>query len=150
MNKIDDDVHFFHEDQVQVMRRKMVKALIISVGVMILISFVLLRETATNGFIGAYFLGAFIGLLNGVIGFVTIEKFIDRSSLVFMKGVFAGMGIRLLLMLVIFVILIEVFKVHIVALVTGLLIFYFAMTIFEIIFLNKRIALKASAKGSVS
>ena len=115
-----------------------------------LVSFFFIWRLATGMFGISYFLGALLGLLNGIIGFLTIEKFIDRSSIVFMKGVFIGMGVRLLFLLGIFMILVKVFEAHIIALVTGLLIFYFAMTIFEVIFLNKRIELKRPVKGLVS
>ncbi len=128
----------------------MLRILTISIVAMGLISFLLIWRLATAAFGGSYLLGALLGILNGIIGFLTIEKFIDRSSLVFMKGVFIGMGVRLLLLLGIFVILVKVFDTHIIALVTGLLIFYFAMTIFEVIFLNKRIELKRTIKESVS
>lgn len=132
------------------MRSRMVKILAISLIAMGLISFFLIWKFGNSGFGGSYLLGALLGILNGVVGFLTIEKFIDRSSLVFMKGVFLGMGIRLFLLLGIFVILIKAFGAHIVALVTGLLIFYFAMTIFEVIFLNKRIELKKAIRGLAS
>jgi uncharacterized membrane protein YiaA len=109
-----------------------------------IISFLLTSEYATGAFELAYFLGAIVGITNGVIGLLTIEKFIDKSNLVFMKGIFVGMGIRLLVLLGIFVLLVKVFDIHIIGLVTGLLIFYFAMTIFEVILLNNRIAQRSA------
>lgn len=121
----------------------------ILVAVIVLISGVsiaIISGYSTGHFGGSYFLGAGLGVANGVVGFVTIEKFIDKSTLVFLKGVFLGMGIRLMLLLGIFILLIKVFDRDIVALVVGLLIFYFAMTVFEIIFLNRRLALKKGAK----
>jgi hypothetical protein len=112
-----------------------------------IISFFLTWEFASAAFGLAYFLGALVGAMNGIIGFLTIEKFIDKSNLTFLKGVFIGMGIRLLLLLGIFVLLVKVFDVHVIGLVTGLLIFYFAMTIFEVVFLNKRIGIRRTPKA---
>lgn len=112
-----------------------------------IISFLLTFEYATSAFELAYFLGALVGITNGVIGFLTVEKFIDKSNLVFLKGVFVGMGIRLLVLLGIFVLLVKVLDIHIVGLVTGLLIFYFAMTIFEVIFLNNRIVQRRATQA---
>jgi len=124
------------------MRKRMLRILFACLIAMGVISFLLTWKFASGAFELAYFLGASIGLLNGVFGFLTIEKFIDKSSLAFLKGVFIGMGIRLLVLLGIFIMLIKVFKIHIVGLVTGLLIFYFAMTIFEVVFLNRRVEIK--------
>jgi ATP synthase I chain len=115
---------------------------------MIIISFLLMWKYASDAFELAYCLGGLVGIVNGIIGFLTIEKFIDKSSLAFLKGVFIGMGIRLLLLLGIFIVLVKLFEVHIVGLVTGLLIFYFAMTIFEVTFLNKRIEIKRTMGAS--
>ena len=78
---------------------------------------------------------------------MTIDRFIDKSNLAFLKGVFLGMGIRMLLLIGIFVLFIKVFSIHVIGLVTGLLIFYFAMTIFEVAFLNKRIEIKKTVKA---
>jgi len=129
------------------MRKKMLRILLACLIAMGIISFFLTWEFASAAFGLAYFLGALVGAMNGIIGFLTIEKFIDKSNLTFLKGVFIGMGIRLLLLLGIFVLLVKVFDVHVIGLVTGLLIFYFAMTIFEVVFLNKRIGIRRTPKA---
>ncbi|HEY9164865.1 MAG TPA: ATP synthase subunit I [Candidatus Kryptonia bacterium] len=126
----------------------MIRTLVACLVTIGLVSTVLIVEYADGRYGGSYFLGALLGIVNGVVGFIIIEKFIDKSSLAFLRGVFVGMGVRLLLLLGIFVLLIKVFDRNIVALVTGLLIFYFAMTIFEVVFLTKRIALKKAAGQS--
>lgn len=124
------------------------KALVITLAAIGVISWVLILKFGTKEFCGAYFLGALLGTLNGLVGFYVIEKFIDKSNIVFLKGVSLGMGGRLLLLLGVFIILMDCFKIPIIPLVTGLLIFYFTMTVFEVIFLNKRIALKGTDKGT--
>ncbi len=124
------------------MRRQMVRTVLIVVVVFGLISVILISAFADSLFAGSYFLGALLGIANGVVGFVTIEKFIDKNTLVFLKGVFLGMGIRLALLFGVFVFLIEVIHVDIGGLVYGLLVFYFTMTVIEVIFLNKRVALR--------
>jgi len=120
-----------------------------TIVLMWLISLILAEKYATEAFRSAYFMGALVGFLNGGIGFWTVEKFIDKPSIVFMKGVFIGMGIRMLLLLGVFVLLIKVFEFHIVGLVTGLLVFYFTMTIFEVAFLNMRIKMKRTIGTSL-
>ena len=132
------------EARVQDVRKKIFRSLFACLFTMGIVSFLLTCEYATRAFELAYFLGALVGIINGVIGFLTIEKFIDKSNLVFMKGVFVGMGIRLLVLLGVFVLLVKVFDIHIIGLVTGLLIFYFSMTIFEVILLNNRIVRRSA------
>ncbi|MCL4510877.1 MAG: ATP synthase subunit I [Bacteroidetes bacterium] len=131
---------------IRLLRRKTAIMLTVSIATMGIISALLIWKFGNGSFGGSFFLGALLGVLNGIIGFLTIEKFIDRSSLIFLKGIFLGMGIRLLFLLGIFILLVKVLGTHLIALVTGLLIFYFAMTVFEVIFLNKRIALKRTTK----
>jgi len=115
--------------------------------VMWIASFFLTEKFSSQAFKAAYFMGAMIGIINGGIGFWTVEKFIDKSNMVFLKGVFLGMGIRMLLLLGIFILLLKFFEFDVVGLVTGLLIFYFVMTIFEVVFLNKRIEIKKTVKA---
>ena len=133
---------------VRLLRNSTMRMLAISILVIGVISFLLIWKYADNGFAGAYFLGALLGIMSGAVGFYTIEKFIDKSSLVFLQGISLGMGIRLLLLLGIFIVLMKVFNTPIIPLVTGLLVFYFIMTIFEVIFLNKRMASKKAGKGT--
>ncbi len=128
--------------RIQSMRKRMLMVLAICLVVMVTVSFYFTTRYATPQFAIAYHLGGLIGIVNGIIGFLTIEKFIDKSNLAFLKGVFLGMGVRLLLLLGIFVLLVKVFDVHVIGLVVGLIVFYFAMTIFEVLFLNKRIGIK--------
>ncbi len=130
------------------MRSSTIRTLVISLAAMGIISYLLIWKFAGTHFAGAYFLGALIGILSGGVGFYTIEMFIDKSSIVFLRGISLGMGIRLVLLLGIFVLLMEVFHVEIIPLVTGLLIFYFTISVFEVIYLNKRMALRKTGKGT--
>lgn len=126
----------------QLMRRQMVRTVMVIVVSFGLISVLIVSHYADSYFAGSYFLGALLGIANGAVGFVTIEKFIDRDTLVFLKGVFLGMGVRLVLLLGVFVFLMEVVRVNIGGLVAGLLVFYVTMTVLEVIFLNKRIEIR--------
>jgi hypothetical protein len=133
--------------KIKSMRRRMFSILSATIVIIGIASLFLTAKFASGAFESAYFMGASVGIINGGIGFLTVEKFIDKSNIVFLQGVFLGMGIRMLLLLGVFILLIKVFGFHIIGLVTGLLIFYFTMTIFEVIFLNKRIEIKKSAKA---
>lgn len=136
------------EFPLQLMRRQMIRTVLIVVVVFGVISVVLVSAYADSLFAASYFLGALLGVANGAVGFVTIELFIDKNTLAFLKGVFLGMGIRLALLFGVFVFLILVVHVSIGGLVYGLLVFYFTMTVIEVIFLNKRVALrKAMIEG---
>lgn len=124
------------------MRKQMVRTVMVVVVSFGLISVLIVSLYANSYFAGSYFLGALLGIANGAVGFVTIEKFIDRNTLMFIKGVFLGMGVRLLLLLGVFIYFVEIVRVHVGGLVAGLLIFYFTMTVLEVIFLNKRIEIR--------
>ena len=130
------------DPKLRMMRRQMVRVVMIVVITFGLLSVLIVSRYADSRFAGSYFLGALLGVVNGAVGFVTIEKFIDKSTLVFLKGVFLGMGIRLALLFGVFIFLFEVIHVSISGMVYGLIVFYFTMTVHEVVFLNKRIALK--------
>lgn len=124
------------------MRKQIVRTVVIVVVAFGLISVLVVSDLGDSLFAGSYFLGAILGVVNGAVGFVTIEKYIDKSTLQFVKGVFLGMGIRLLLLLGVFIFLIEIVHVEIRGFVWGLFVFYFTMTVLEIIFINRRLELR--------
>ncbi len=130
------------------MRTKTIKTVSVVVVVFGLISAGIISEYGSPSFGESYFLGSLLGIVNGAIGFLTIERFIDKPTIVFLKGVFIGMGVRLLLLLGVFIFLIEVAHLHIAGLVSGLLVFYFTMTVLEVIFLNKRIEISKAMRES--
>lgn len=132
----------------QLVRRRTIVSGLIVLVFLGMISTILISIYGDVKFGESYFVGALVGILNGIIGFLTIEKFIDKPTLAFLRGVFLGMGIRLVLLLGIFIILIKLAHMGIAGLVTGLLIFYFTMTTLEVIFLNKRVSLKKSTVES--
>lgn len=107
-----------------------------------LISVLVVSDLGDSLFAGSYFLGALLGVANGAVGFVTIEKYIDKRTILFIKGVFLGMGVRLVLLLGVFIFLMLVIHVDIKGFVWGLFVFYFTMTILEIVFINKRLELR--------
>lgn len=128
------------------MRKQMIRAVVIIVVTFGLVSVFVVSKFEDSLLAGSYFLGAFLGVANGATGFVTIDKYIDRSTLVFIKGVFLGMGIRLVLLLGVFIVLIEVVHVEVAGFVWGLFVFYFTMTALEIVFINKRVKLRKATK----
>jgi len=134
------------QPRIQSMHSGVFKVMFGSLIAMLVVSFLLTQEFANAAFELAYFLGAFVGAASGFIGFLMIERFIDRSNLAFLKGVFMGMAVRMLLLLGILVLFVKVLRVHVIGMVTGLLIFYFAMTIFEVVFLSKGIETKGSVR----
>lgn len=126
----------------QILRRQVVRTVVIVVVVFGLISVLVVSDLGDSLFAGSYFLGALLGVANGAVGFVTIEKYIDKRTILFIKGVFLGMGVRLVLLLGVFIFLMLVIHVDIKGFVWGLFVFYFTMTILEIVFINKRLELR--------
>ena len=124
------------------MRKKMIVTGSLVVVVFGILSAVVISIYSTARFGRAYALGSLLGVANGAVGFLTIEKFIDKSTLVFLRGVFLGMGVRLALLLGVFVLFMYVVRVDASGMISGLFVFYFTMTVLEVIFLNKRIELR--------
>jgi len=86
--------------------------------------------------------GGLISLVNVLIGYVSVEFAFNKSNATFLKVVLGGMGVRLSLIAVTLIVLIKVFSVHLYSLISSMLFFYFLYITFEILFINKKIALK--------
>jgi hypothetical protein len=87
-------------------------------------------------------LGCILSVINVMIGYGTVEYAFDKSDNVFLKYVLGGMVVRLLGTVCIVFILIIVLDYHIMSLVGSLFFFYFLFLIYEIIYYNKKLALK--------
>lgn len=83
--------------------------------------------------------GALLSTVNVFLGFFTIEYAFERSYTTFLKAVLGGMGVRMLLMLGAFLMLLLVAHVHAIALTISMLGFYIVYLILEILFLQRRI-----------
>ncbi len=86
--------------------------------------------------------GAFLSSLNVVLGFLAIEYSFGRSYTTFLKAVLGGMGVRMLFLLGAMLLLILVFHFHSVALIVSLLSFYLVFLVMEILFIQKKVAVK--------
>lgn len=86
--------------------------------------------------------GGIISLINVLIGYISVEFAFNKSNATFLKVVLGGMGIRLSLIAVTLILLIKVFDIHLYSLISSMFFFYFLYIIFEIVFVNKKIALK--------
>ncbi|MEE9224583.1 MAG: ATP synthase subunit I [Bacteroidota bacterium] len=86
--------------------------------------------------------GGLISLVNVLIGYVSVEFAFNKSNATFLKVVLGGMGVRLSLIAVTLIVLIKVSSVHLYSLISSMLFFYFLYITFEILFINKKIALK--------
>lgn len=86
--------------------------------------------------------GGLISLVNVLIGYISVEFAFDKPNATFLKVVLGGMGIRLSLIAVTLILLIKVFDLHLYSLISSMLFFYFLYITFEIVFINKKIALK--------
>lgn len=95
--------------------------------------------------------GALLSLVNVLAGYAAIEYSFDKSYTTFLKAVLGGMGVRLLVMLGCFVVMIEVLRFRVVPLVASLFGFYLIYLILEVMFIqkkmNKRVEGSQSYKG---
>jgi hypothetical protein len=95
--------------------------------------------------------GALLSLVNVLAGYAAIEYSFNKSYTTFLKAVLGGMGVRLLVMLGCFVVMIEVLRFRVVPLVASLFGFYLIYLILEVMFIqkkmNKRVEGPQSYKG---
>jgi len=84
--------------------------------------------------------GAAVASVNVLLGYLAIRYAFGRSYTTFLKAVLGGMGVRLLLMLGAFTLLLLAFRMHALALTCSLLGFYAIFMILEIVFLQRQMA----------
>lgn len=87
-------------------------------------------------------IGAFLGTVNVIAGYLAIEYAINKSHTTFLKAVLGGMGVRMGAMLGLLVLLMKVFEVHAVALTVSLLTCYVVFLVVEIFFIQKKLLIK--------
>ena len=87
----------------------------------------------------AVLLGALLSTVNVLLGYAAIEYAYDKSYSTFLKAVFGGMGVRLLLLLGGMVVLIRVFAVNAIALTISLFGFYAVFLVLEILFIQRKV-----------
>jgi CDP-diglyceride synthetase len=92
----------------------------------------------TAGFIT----GCLISLVNVTAGYLLIEYGIEKPNATFLKIILGGMVARLIVTPALVVVLVRVFGFHLVSLTISLFLSYFLFLVFEVLFLNKRLALK--------
>ncbi|MBM4167065.1 MAG: hypothetical protein FJ218_09155 [Ignavibacteria bacterium] len=85
-------------------------------------------------------IGILIMSLNAMFGYWTIQKAYHKSNNIFLKYVFGGMFIRLLVLALFLLLLIKVFHIDILALITIMFLYYFVFMILEIIYVQKKLA----------
>ncbi len=103
------------------------------------IGFYPLRTYGTPEMITAAIAGAMLATANVLCGFAAIEYSIGKSATTFFKVVLGGMGIRLFAMAGIILLLLNVFRFHVMALVGSLGIFYVIYLTMEIIYIQQRL-----------
>lgn len=116
------------------------------VGVTLLVACALaaypLIRFGTHDVILAAALGALLSTVNVLLGFLAIEYAFNKSYTVFLKAVFGGMGVRMLLLLGAMLLLILVFRVHTLALMVSLLGFYAIYLVLEVLFIQRKVLLR--------
>lgn len=86
--------------------------------------------------------GAALSTVNVLVGFVTIERNINRSHTAFMKAVVGGMGLRMMGLLGAMVLFLMVWKFHTVAFTVSLLGLYALFLALEVFYLHTRVNAK--------
>jgi hypothetical protein len=101
-----------------------------------------LHKTGNPEITIGFITGCLISLASVTAGYLLIEYGIDKPNATFLKIILGGMAGRLILIPVIVVVLVRVFEFHVLSLTVSLFFFYFLFLVVEILFLNKKLALK--------
>jgi hypothetical protein len=86
--------------------------------------------------------GCLISLVSVTAGYLLIEYGIEKPNATFLKIILGGMVARVILIPAVVVVLIRIFQFHLLSLTGSLFFSYFLFLILEILFLNKKLALK--------
>ncbi|MCX7984908.1 MAG: hypothetical protein N3A63_08415 [Bacteroidetes bacterium] len=101
-----------------------------------------ISEFATPHIVRSILAGGCMSFFNILLGYVAIEVGFEKSHTVFLKIILGSMIVRLLLMWGILLLLIKQFGFHAASLMLSLLFFYVMTLVLEILYLQKRIAVK--------
>jgi hypothetical protein len=101
-----------------------------------------LIRIGSGGVVLAVCVGALLSTVNVLAGFLTIEYSFEKSYTVFLKAVLGGMGIRMVVMLGLMLLLILVARLEAVPFTISLLGFYVVYLVLEILYLQKKVAVK--------
>ena len=101
-----------------------------------------LIRSGSGGVVLAVCVGALLSTVNVLAGFLTIEYSFEKSYTVFLKTVLGGMGMRMVVMLGLMLLLILVVRLETVPFTISLLGFYFVYLVLEILYLQKKVAVK--------
>lgn len=101
-----------------------------------------ISEFATPQIVRSIIAGGCMSFANILLGYIAIEIGFEQSHTMFLKIILGGMLIRLLLMWGVLLILIKTYGFHAASLMLSLLFFYIMTLVLEILYLQKRIAVK--------
>ena len=96
----------------------------------------------SNEVLVAALAGCLLSVLNALAGLLTVEYAFDKPSGTFMKVVLGSMGVRMIVLLGAFYLLIEVFGLHTTALTLFLLGFYIIFLTLEVLFIKRKIEMQ--------
>lgn len=111
-------------------------------GVLVMLAVYPLLRYGNREVVVASIVGAVLATVNVLVGYLAIEYSIGKSHSTFLKAVLGGMAVRMGIMLSLLVVLIEIFRMHAVALAVSLLSCYAVYLVLEVAFVQKKIIIK--------
>lgn len=120
------------------------KNLLIISLVCLCLTLILLMYYNDNSITKAILAGFFLGVLNVVMGYISIEYAKNESITKFMKILIGTMGIRLVILISCLFIFINVLKFNTLPFILALFVFYLIFLIFEIVYIEKKLKSKLS------
>jgi len=88
--------------------------------------------------------GCLLSVVNGMAGWLTVEYAFEKSNATFLKAVLGGMGVRMIVLLGMFYLLIKVFSLHTVALTVSLLGFYILFLTLEVLCIQRKVEVRSA------
>jgi hypothetical protein len=117
----------------------------ITLGVGLSVAMVVLFMSGDRELVVPVVVGAALSTVNVLAGFFAVEYSLERSYTTMLKAVLGGMGIRLVVMLGIFILLVKVVGLHAAALVVSLLSFYVVYLVLEVLYIQERVSHKSKS-----
>ncbi|MDI6802357.1 MAG: hypothetical protein QME58_00740 [Bacteroidota bacterium] len=88
--------------------------------------------------------GAILSTANIIVGYLSIEYAFNKSMTRFLKTILGGMGFRMFVLLLAMLFVIQIIKLHVLAFIISLFIYYVIFLVLEIFYIEQKVRAKTS------
>lgn len=112
------------------------KQIFVTVAVVVAIGFYPLETFGTTEVIQGCIAGLIVSIVNVFVGYVAIAFSFNTTYTKFIQIVLGGVGLRLLFMSIVLLVLIGVFKIHVVSFIASLFGMYVIFLVLEVLYIH--------------